>query len=152
MASSTRNKRKNAARRKAEQRARQRQQGLESVSLTAPTKVLATLRAAAPFHPKKTFEAVVCDALEAYAANTHKGTRDLAAVATEFWPKIRPLLPYLRILSRPGAQPIRVYNRLVTAADVAPLLPVHDTLMNKVQSLGHSDYVSYLDVLVGLKK
>lgn len=140
-----------ARRRKARQRARTREHGLklETVTFEASSIDMAKLRAAVPLHPKKTLQAVLADAVAGYARQTARATQDLATVAVDYWPKIRPLLPYLSRLASPDARPITVMGRVYTHAEVAPLLPVYRDLVLQVRNLGHTDYLSYLDHLVG---
>lgn len=141
-----------ARRRKAAQRERARDIGLETVTFDAPAIVMAKLRGAASLHPKQTLQAVLTDALTEYANNTHQGTQDLATIAVEYWPKIRPLLPYLRALANPSSPPVRVMGRVYTHADVAPLLPIYQEMARRVRNLGHAEILPYLDALVGMKR
>ena len=138
--------------RKAAQRERTRLIGFESVTFDAPHAVMAKLRAAAPLHPQKTLQAVLVDALTTYAEQTQQSTQDLASIAVKYWPMIRPLLPYLPRLTKPTDPPIRVMGRTYTFADVSPMAPILRSLVARVREQGHSDYVSYLDLLVGGKR
>ena len=135
--------------RKAAERARAKEQGLEHVSFWAPVSVMAKIRAASPLHSRQTIQAVLVDALTAYANQTEKGTQDLATIAVEYWPKIRPLLPYLPRLTSEQSPPIRVHDRVYTYADVKSLIPILQSMIRIAQSHGHSNYVTYLDLLVG---
>ena len=110
------------------------------------------LRAAATLHPLGTLQAVLVDAVTTYAEQTLRSTQDLAALADTYWPKIRPLLPYFARLTRPTDPAIMVNGRSYTYADVAPLVPALRRLMEQVKKQGHSDYVTYLDLLVGHKR
>lgn len=138
--------------RKAAQRARARSLGLEQVSFAAPTEVMAKLRAVAPLHRKSTLQAVLVAALIAYSELVEKGTQDLASMAVKHWPTIRPLLPYLSRLTKPTDPPITVMGRVYAHADVAPLIPILNAMVNGVRQQGHTDYVHYLDILVGRKR
>jgi len=113
---------------------------------------MAKLRAAVPFHPQKTLQAVLVTAITSFAEQTEQSSQDLATLAVEHWPRIRPLLPYLSRLTKPSDRPIKVNDRFYTYADVAPLAPILRNLISRAQQLGHSDYFSYLDLLVGRKR
>lgn len=146
-------KRSEAARRarlrKSAERQRARQMGYETVSFKASTGTMAKIRAAAPLHTKQTIQAVLNDALEAYANQTERSSQDLAALAVAHWPTIRPILPYFSRLVSEASPPIRVHNRTYTYADVKPLAPILQKLIQMVRDQGHTDFVTYLDRLLG---
>lgn len=138
-----------ARRRKAEQRRRAKVSGMEQVSLIAPQVVMAKLRAIAPLYPGETIQEVLIDALTSFANQTQKGTQDMSTLAVTYWPQIRPLLPYLSRLASPHAPPIRVGTKIYTHEEVAPLIPVHQRLVEMAREQGHQDYMTFLDALVG---
>lgn len=135
--------------RKAEQRTRLRQAGLEQVSFDAPCEVMDKLRSFVDDHPTGTLKGVLADALTEFASHTSKSTQALAALASEYWPKIRPLMPYLTRLASPSAPPIRVQGRVYTHADIAPLGRVMMKMSEMVRAQGHINVIRYLDALVG---
>lgn len=69
----------------------------------------------------------------------------------QFWPKIRPLLPYTKYLVKPGVT-YTIGSRTLKADDWLELVPVWTQMTRAAQRLGHTNLVSFFDSLYEVAK
>jgi hypothetical protein len=120
--------------------------GKAAFTVNVAVTTLARLRLASRLHKTKTLDGVVEEALGSYLVQQLAAVAKLSQLAKAYWPKIRPILPYLTRLRHPG-ETIRVREVVYTFEQAEKLAPVYSFMVAELKKLGVSDPLASLDEL-----